>query len=452
MPSHQKNQVSHGPWTGHTQERGESFYGIRYARLSNPHNPRSASIPAQGQLQVTDLTEVPIFPQLPSRLEAATGPGARLNPQDDEAFFLNVWTPETTSSAPVVVFIHGGAWASGGGSVRWYRGEQLAAEGNVVVTLNYRLGPAGHLDTEEEHAPFQDLLLALRWVQTHIAEFGGDPTRVTLAGQSAGGWYTWALSAMDEARGLFQQAAILSAPEIQPWTPEYRRYFTQAAQEIKSSAHDSMEWLEAAAAVLAATPRIPGAMPPMYLPSLGPQLQQRLSSAHAAAEHLHIQALYIRVTHHEMSLFLPWDLDSHAVEQRLQALRTRTQGHQLPGYPSPPQWDPVVAETVELSSWLEFGHFAHQIAATGRDHGLPVEFREFGEIAGPAVMGAAHCFDIPFQFGNWDDWADSPLLEGWTHEDFEDISLSLRRDLTTFIHRAGLSSSPLPSPSVSVCS
>lgn len=451
MPSRQEHQVSYGRWTGNECGQVDAFYGIRYARLSNPHNPRSASVPAQGQLQVTDLTDVPIFPQLPSRLEAATGPGARLNPQDDEAFFLNVWTPDTTTSAPVVVFLHGGAWASGGGSVRWYRGEQLAAEGNVVVTLNYRLGPAGHLDSDEEHAPFQDLLLALRWVQTHIAEFGGDPTQVTLAGQSAGGWYTWALAAMDEARGLFRQAAILSAPEIQPWTPQYRHHFTQLTQEIKSSAQGEMGWLEAGGAALADVPRIPGAMPPMYLPSLRPQLAQRLSSVEAAADHLHVQALYIRVTHHEMSLFLPWDLDAEAVQQRLEDLRARTQGDLLPGYPSPSHWDPVVAETVERASWLEFGRFAHQIAAAGREHGIAVEFREFGEIAGPAVMGAAHCFDLPFQFGNWDDWTDSPLLEGWSREDFDDISSSLRRDLTTFLHGADASSSSRASASVSAC-
>lgn len=427
-----QSSVRRGRWSGVSDGTTESFYGLRYAHLNTPHNPRSASVAATGQLEVAELTEVPVFPQLPSRLEVATGPGGRVNPQDDEAFYLNVWTRPDAHNLPVIVFIHGGAWASGGGSMRWYRGQRLAAEGSVVVTLNYRIGPAGHLDSGEGHVPFTDLLLALEWVQRHIAEFGGNPDQVTLAGQSAGGWYTWALASMDEAAGLFHRAAILSAPQIQPWTRDYRRSFTQTAQQLKTTSAGENGWLNAAAAALAQVPRTPGAMPPMYLPSLDEELAHRLVSADTAADHLHVEAVYVRITHHEMSVFLPWTSDGPDPHQRLENLRTRTAGELLPDYPAPDHWNSLVAETVKLSSWLEFGRFAHEITAASRRRDVPVQFREFGELAGPPEMGAAHCLDLPFQFGNWDDWADAPLLEGWDRTEFEEVSATVRHDLLAF--------------------
>lgn len=282
------------------------FYGLRYGQLSRPGSPRSAVAAADGQLKVEDLTEVPVFPQLPSRLESVMGPGIRDNPQEDEAFYLNVWAPEDAAGLPVLVFLHGGAWVSGGGAARWYRGERLAGEGLVVVTLNYRLGPAGHLDDDEPgsyHRPIEDILEALRWVQRHIADFGGDPDRVTLAGQSAGAWYAWALSTLPAAAGLFRRAALLSIPSIKPWTPVQRSAFTRAVLAARAreaaSRHEPREaLLRAGARVLPQAPREPGAIPPMYLP-VWTEDPARPSSK------FHVDALYLRVTRHEMSVFLP---------------------------------------------------------------------------------------------------------------------------------------------------
>ncbi|AVW89869.1 hypothetical protein DA792_01405 (plasmid) [Celeribacter baekdonensis] len=186
-----QKDLSRAGVTGTTCGGVECFYGIRYGRLSKPDTPRSAVTPASGQLDVRHLTEVPVFPQLPSRLEALMGPGIGENPQSDEAFYLNVWTPEGGTDLPVMVFLHGGAWVSGGGAARWYRGAALAAEGMVVVTLNYRIGPNGHLEEDadqdpSDHRPMGDILTALQWVKDHICDFGGDANRITLAGQSAG--------------------------------------------------------------------------------------------------------------------------------------------------------------------------------------------------------------------------------------------------------------------------
>lgn len=437
----QGNPLVRGPWVGELRDAVACYYGIRYARLSDAKRPRSKATAASGQLDVAGLTDVPVFRQLPSRLEIVTGPAGRINPQDDEAFYLNVWAPEGAEGLPVLVFVHGGAWASGGGAMRWYRGERLAREGIVVVTVNYRLGPAGHLapddDADQDHRPFGDLLQALRWVGQNVAELGGDPDRVTLGGQSAGAWYAWALASLPEARGLFRQAAILSIPQIKPWTPDHRVAFTNRVEAIRresGAAPGSESLLRAAAQVLSETPRIAGAMPPMYLPMLSGEAAGILESATSAAEHLHADALYVRITRHEMSVFLPpLEPGSAAGDMLMEALRARCRREAVPHHPAPRHWDSRYAEAVELSSWLEFGRFANEIATQARKRGRPVISREFDVEAGQPGFGAVHCIDLPFQFGNRADWDDAPMLAGWQGGAFEEISRELRGDLADFV-------------------
>ena len=434
--------VSRGVWRGQARGGIECYYGIRYARLRRADRPRGASVAAARQLDALELTDVPVFPQLPSRLESVTGPGGRINPQADDAFFLNVWTPRAAERLPVLVFVHGGAWASGGGAMRWYRGERLAAEGMVVVTLNYRLGPAGHFGEEGDtgsgglHRPFEDLLLALRWVREHIGALGGDPDRVTLAGQSAGAWYAWALASLPQAKGLLGQAALLSIPQIAPWTPAYRAGITRRAlaDVPAGDGPPGQALLHAGARALAATARVPGAMPPMYLPTLAAEQAGLLESAASAARHLHARALYVRVTRHEMSAFLPTEAcTADGAEALLRALRLRGGAVQAPAGPAPGHWPAGYAQVVAMASWLEFGRFAGEIADAAVRRGLPVARRGFAALAGPPLLGAAHCMDLPFQFGNFADWADAPILAGWELDAFEPLSAAVRADLAGFV-------------------
>lgn len=411
------------------------FYGMRYGQLSRPGSPRSAIAAADGQLKVEDLTEVPVFPQLPSRLESVMGPGIRDNPQEDAAFYLNVWAPEDAAGLPVLVFLHGGAWVSGGGAARWYRGERLAGEGLVVVTLNYRLGPAGHLDDDEPgcyHRPIEDILEALRWVRAHIADFGGAPDRVTLAGQSAGAWYAWALSTLPAAAGLFRRAALLSIPAIKPWTPVQRSAFTRAvlaaeARDPASRQEPREALLRAGARVLSQAPGEPGAIPPMYLPVW-------TEDPAKPSNKFHVDALYLRVTRHEMSVFLPeLPPGSTEMETTLAHLRVRTGMAPVPPVPSPRDWPRDQVALVTLASWIAFGRFASAIAGAAEHDGCVVVQRSFAACAGPARLGAAHCLDLPFQFGNREDWHDAPMLAGWSAAAFEDLSRELRGDLAAFV-------------------
>ena len=136
----------------------------------------------------------------------------------ENCLYLNVWTPRAAASAnlPVIVFIHGGAFTSGAGSIRIYNGTHLAQTGMVIVTINYRVGIFGffaypQLTAESPHHGsgdygLMDQIAALRWVKRNIRAFGGNPNRVTIWGQSAGAMSVEALTLSPLAKGLFEQA------------------------------------------------------------------------------------------------------------------------------------------------------------------------------------------------------------------------------------------------------
>jgi para-nitrobenzyl esterase len=140
-------------------------------------------------------------------------------PVSENCLNLNVYTPTPRSGShrPVLVWIHGGGLEQDGG--RNYDGTKLAADGTVVVTINYRLGALGFLAhpalASRPGGPagnygLMDQQAALRWVQRNIAQFGGDPRNVTIAGQSAGGLSVLAQMVSPGARGLFQRAIVQS--------------------------------------------------------------------------------------------------------------------------------------------------------------------------------------------------------------------------------------------------
>lgn len=152
-----------------------------------------------------------------------------LGPRAEDCLKLNVWTPELREGAarPVMVWIHGGGLVQGSsGEIRpdgapTYDGAKLADDGVVLVSINYRLGPFGYMamrefagETADQPSAgnygLLDQIAALRWVQANIAAFGGDPNRVTIFGESAGGLSTCALLTSPLARGLYQRAIMES--------------------------------------------------------------------------------------------------------------------------------------------------------------------------------------------------------------------------------------------------
>ena len=156
---------------------------------------------------------------------------APAEPLSEDCLYLNVWTAAKSASEkrPVIVFIHGGAFTSGSGSVPVYDGTAMAQKGVVFVTINYRVGIFGffsHPGLSKESASktsgnygLLDQIEALKWVQKNIAAFGGDPTRVAIAGQSAGAFSVNYLVASPLAKGLFQRAIAESGGAVLPTNP-----------------------------------------------------------------------------------------------------------------------------------------------------------------------------------------------------------------------------------------
>jgi para-nitrobenzyl esterase len=195
-----------------------AFLGVPYA--SPPVGPlrMAPAAPVQpwnGQRDATRHGPVP--PQLPPRLSAIIG-NSSPRPQDEDCLTLTIRTPAPDKKArPVIVWLHGGAFLSGAGSLDMTDGSRLAREGEVVfVGVNYRLGALGWLHRPgivDAEPGMSDIIAALSWVRDHIASFGGDSSRVTLMGQSAGANVIARLLMMPDARPLFGRA-ILQSPAL----------------------------------------------------------------------------------------------------------------------------------------------------------------------------------------------------------------------------------------------
>jgi para-nitrobenzyl esterase len=212
--------VSPGSLQGSIQDGVHVFKGVPYAappvgdlRWKEP----AAPVAWEGVKEARNYR--PACPQNSSGQDAI--PVGALRRQSEDCLDLNIWSPAKSPSAnlPVMVWLHGGWFSRGSGSQ--YPGLTLAKRENViVVTINYRLGPFGFLalpalTRESGHASsgnygLLDQMAALRWVKTNIGAFGGDHSRVTIFGQSAGGFSVCDLMASPLARGLFQRAIMQS--------------------------------------------------------------------------------------------------------------------------------------------------------------------------------------------------------------------------------------------------
>lgn len=204
-------KVSGGVLRGLEGEFGPVFRSVPYAapptgagRFAAPSPPR----PWTGERDAT--TSGPTSP-MPDRRwfgEMDMGPLLGGWVPGEDYLTASVWTPSTTGRAPVLVWVHGGAFLAGSGDAPAYDGSAFARDGVVLVTCNYRLGAPGWLSVPgaPDNRGVLDVIAALRWVRENIAAFGGDPDQVTVGGQSAGGMIVSALLTEPGADGLFRRA------------------------------------------------------------------------------------------------------------------------------------------------------------------------------------------------------------------------------------------------------
>ena len=243
----QEVNINSGPIRGKMNGSIYEFLGIPFAtppvgelRWKAPQEPA-------GWEQILNTTDFsPVCPQ--KRYEQ--GDTTAVLEGDEDCLYLNVWSPQLDAGdLPVMVFIHGGGNQQGGasqeaGGTVMYHGKNLAERGNVVVvTIQYRLGPLGFLvhpglDAENEDGisgnyGILDQILALKWVQKNISLFGGDPGKVMIFGESAGGVDVGDLLVSPLAAGLFSRAVIQSAAPV-----------VSLYSDAKSQGVDFVDWYE----------------------------------------------------------------------------------------------------------------------------------------------------------------------------------------------------------------
>jgi para-nitrobenzyl esterase len=205
--------TTHGPIRGRSKEGVYLFAGVPYA--APPVGTLRFKPPAPHAPWSQPLDTYRFGPAAPQVASGGMTDSAQVN-WDEDCLTLNISTPACDDQKrAVLVWIHGGGYRTGQGSIPWYNGSQFCHNGNlVVVSINYRLGALGFTDLShlgDEYALSSvagtlDQIAALRWVQDNISAFGGDPQRVTVAGESAGAFSVATLLGCNQAQGLFQRA------------------------------------------------------------------------------------------------------------------------------------------------------------------------------------------------------------------------------------------------------
>jgi len=347
----------------------------------------------------------PVAPQLPSRLRRAMGDFTAI--QSEDCLHLTVWTPGVDQRRrPVLVWLHGGAWQSGGGDQDWYSGAQLALRGDmVVVAPNYRLAALGWLAVTGETANvgLLDQESALDWVHANIESFGGDPERITVMGQSAG---AMSIACLLMRKPRFQQAIMQSAP--------LGRGFRSAknANEIASiilqaAGADSLD----AARHLSVEALLKAQQAPQVVDWLSAESTQRSLFAPVAdgivlpdaPDEILLKAaaradVIVGCNRDEMAAFPDMGIDerSHALGEKIYCSPSR-------------QW-------------------AASAAAQGRKAwSYRFDFRPTDS------FGACHCIELPFVFGTQAAFADAPMMRGIQQQDMTRLSANMQQYWIAFI-------------------
>jgi para-nitrobenzyl esterase len=390
---------------------------------------------------VRDATrDGPVAPQGRSRLAHVMGDFER--PQSEDCLTLNIWTPAAdTKKRPVLVWIHGGAFASGAGSLPWYSGERFAANGDVVVvSINYRVGALGFLclpRVSEGNLGLLDQVAALRFVRDNIASFGGDPDNVTAVGQSAGAASIAILMTMPQAKGLFRRAILQSTPfgRMSRTLEDSHRIGRRLLEVLglKPDEAGQLKTLPFAAFVKAQgdvarlEKKFADALAPFWPVIDGNVYPGEVGSALKAGAGADIDTM-IGTTREEMAAFYGIDqevanADAAAVEG---VFASMFKDHR-------PYYDEIrrmrasstnAALLGDLMSDAMFRIGSLRMAEARADQGHPAYVYQF-DWQSPAGFESCHCIEIPFVFNNLGNWTDSPMLKGAKPEEMKGLAESV---------------------------
>ncbi len=365
----------------------------------------------------------PACPQLGARGVLRTP-----EPQEEDCLHLNVWAPAPLSQSllPVMVWIHGGGMVNGAASMPFYDGAELAREGAVIVSINYRLGPFGFfahpaLTAESAHGAsgnqgLLDQIQALRWVHDNIRAFGGDPGKVTVFGESAGAVSVCWLLASPLAQGLFHRAIAQSgtAARIAPDIDGAEKTGVRLARKLDIGEGQSPDEALVRLRAIPARRLIEVLQPTMLQPgaggrrgeSFGPCIDGYVVTgfpdALVAAGTFNRVPLLIGTNSGDGSVFVP-GLGTRDASgfRRLVRLRFGDQADEiLQLYPEDPH-DPQELMR-DLFTDVSFVAPARRLARSAAGHGVKVHLYHFDRV--PPILGrrtdaAPHGLEIPYVFG-----------------------------------------------------
>lgn len=208
-------ETESGPVRGFWRPGSAAFLGIPFAEAPVGELRFAAPLPAKPWTGVRDALCYGPTPQRRPLAETTTIPEPSI--PGSHTLNVNVFTPapaDTSAELPVLVWIHGGGYLGGSPASPWYDGRAFNRDGIVTVTVSYRLGfdGFGWISDAPHNRGVLDWILALEWVRDNIRAFGGDPSRVTIAGQSAGGGAALTLLSVPRAQALFARVISLSGP------------------------------------------------------------------------------------------------------------------------------------------------------------------------------------------------------------------------------------------------
>jgi para-nitrobenzyl esterase len=329
----------------------------------------------------------PIAPQLPSRLREAMGD--IYEPQSEDCLNLTVWTPATDSKKrPVLVWLHGGAWQSGGGALAWYSGAHLAALGDiVVVSPNYRLGALGWLYVPGQTANLGllDQEAAIGWVIANAESFGGDPSNITVMGQSAG---AGSITCMLAREPRFKRAILQSTS------------LGRGLRNASQAAHLGQVFLEATGAdSLDAARRLPVEV--LLEAQQAPTVMAALKAEAGS------RSLFGPVADGELLPSYTADgAESMAAAAGKVDVIIGSTAEEMRSFPGSPAGAAgrALGDQVFGAPSLEW---ARSAAAAGRS-----AWAYRVDYAPSEVFGACHCIELPFVFGTLDAYANAPMLHG----------------------------------------
>lgn len=424
-----------------------TFRGVPYAEPPVGERRFAAAEPVRAWSGLRDATvDGPIAPQLSSRLRVAMGDYQR--PQSEDCLTLTIATPATDAKArPVLVWLHGGAWVTGAGSLDWYDGANLAREGDLVfVGVNYRLGALGWVHRPgivDADCGLSDMIAALAWVRHHIAAFGGDPHCVTVIGQSAGATSIGRLLMLPEARPLYHRAIMQSGgfgrgAYTSVMATEHADQLLRLL-DIDPQASDALVRLRAievprllAAQVELARLNARFAYPgTMFMPVV-PQAMTLPQMLEAIADGANGKPLLVGATADEVHAFFAAD---PALQDPPRDAVVRRFGNEatLARYRARRPCASAMDLLADLATDEIFLGPAMRLAEAVARRGGTAFAYVFDWGAPGSRFHACHCIDLPFVFGTFDAWADAPMLAGGDVEQMTELSAAMRQAWIAFV-------------------